>query len=249
MKTIIKVEDLRIEKIIGAMLFHNGEPFATSNQIAKYFGVDHKNVLQKIRLFHSFDELVSQLKIQPRNRLVRGKEYPYYELDADAFTFTCMSFSGKTAEEFKWIIIKAFKKAAAEALTLRIRAQINLEYEDFHKLRSDGKETHKSYTDSIKALCEYAEKSRGSKYETQCPYFSLIQRLVYKALGIKESKGFKPARDAFSPQLLKKVEKLEKKFADDIFKLIYDEIHYKEIYQHLKGNSVEIIAEMRVHCG
>ena len=54
---------LEIKNIVQAMVFHNNEPYATSTQIAKYFGIDHKNILQKIRSFHSYDELISRLKI------------------------------------------------------------------------------------------------------------------------------------------------------------------------------------------
>ena len=138
-QSLIKNDDITIENITKAMLFHSGEPFATSTQIAKYFGVDHKNLLQKIREFHSFDELISQPKIQPRNRTIRGREYPYFELDADAFVFTCMSITGKKAEALKWAFIAAYKKATVEALTARITAEANKNNELWNETRTQGK--------------------------------------------------------------------------------------------------------------
>ena len=100
---------LEITNIIKAMIFYSGEPFATSTQISKYFGMPHNDLLKKIRAFHSFDELISLGKISHRIRHIKGREYPYYELDADAFSFICLSITGKQAEAFKWSFIEAFK--------------------------------------------------------------------------------------------------------------------------------------------
>ena len=69
-KSIAKTID--IQSITKAMLFHYGEPFATSNQIAKYFGIPHNDLLKKIRAFDSFDELISLGKISQRKRINRG---------------------------------------------------------------------------------------------------------------------------------------------------------------------------------
>ncbi len=86
-QSLIKNDDITIENITKAMLFHSGEPFATSTQIAKYFGMNHRDLLRKIRMFHSFKELISLRKIAQRIRVIKGREYPYFELNSDAFVF------------------------------------------------------------------------------------------------------------------------------------------------------------------
>ena len=225
---------LEIKNIVQAMVFHNNEPYATSTQIAKYFGIDHKNILQKIRSFHSYDELISRLKIQPRKRIIRGKEYPYFELDADAFTFTCLSITGKKAEKFKWLFIDAFKKATLEAITARVTAQANLANENFFKLRQNGKKEHRSYTDTIKILCEYAEEQRDGSYGGKCPYYKLFQSLVYKSIGIKVSKSHKPSKDSLSPETLEQIENVEKFLANKVLNYIDSGIPYRDIYSLCK---------------
>ena len=230
----LTTDQLEIKNIVKAMVFHSNEPYATSTQIAKYFRIDHKNLLQKIRSFHSYDELISRLKIQPRNRTRRGKEYPYYELDADAFTFTCLSFTGKKAESFKWFFIQAFKVATAEALTARVSAEANLANENYFRLRQDGKKEHRSYTDVVKILCEYAEEQRGGSYGGKCPYYRLFQSLVYKSIGIKISKSHKPSKDSLSPEALEQIENAEKFLENKILGYIDFMMPYRDIYSFCK---------------
>ena len=227
---------LEIKNIVKAMVFHSSEPYATSTQIAKYFGVDHKNILQKIRSFHSYDELISRLKIQPRKRTIRGKEYPYFELDADAFTFTCLSITGKKAEKFKWVFIDAFKKATLEAITAKVSAQTNLANENFFKLRQEGKKEHSSYTDVIKKFCKYAEEYRGGSYNGKCPYYKLFQSLVYKSIGIKISKSYKPSKDSLSPEALEQIENVEKFLANKVLGYIDFMMPYRDIYSLCKND-------------
>jgi len=70
---IVVFNELTIESITKSMLFHSGEPYVTTNQIAKYFGVNHKDLLRKIRSFHSFDDLISRRKITPQKKSLEGK--------------------------------------------------------------------------------------------------------------------------------------------------------------------------------
>lgn len=227
-------DKLTIENITKSMIFHSGEPFATSTQIAKYFGISHKNLLQKIRSFHSYDELISRLKIQPRDRMVRGKVYPYFELDADAFTFTCLSFTGKKAEAFKWSFIQAFKIATAEAITAKAKAEANLSNETYFALRQENKKLHHSFTDTVKTFCEYAEEQRGFSYGGKCPYYRLFQSLAYKSLGIKISRSHKPSKDSLSLETLEKIESTERFLANKIMGYIDFMMPYRDIYSFCK---------------
>jgi len=227
-------DDLTIGNITKAMIFHSGEPFATSTQISRYFGIRHDNLLRKIESFYSFDQLIGSSKLRSQTRTIRGKEYPYYELDADAFAFTCLSLTGKKAEAFKWVFIEAFKKATLEAVTAKVSAQTNLANEKFFALREEGKKKHISFTDAIKALCQYAEEERGYSYDGKCPYFALFHKLVYKTLDIKVSKAHKPNRDTLSPDILEWIERLETYLVNEILGMVEFNIPYRSIYMNCK---------------
>ncbi|MDM5264563.1 Rha family transcriptional regulator [Sulfurovum sp. XTW-4] len=208
----------KIEQIIKTMLFHHGEPYATSNQIAKYFDIRHDDLLRKIRLFHSFDELISLRKISERNRIVRGKEYPYFELDADAFSFTCLSITGKKAESFKWAFIQAFKQATSNAISARVAIETNKANTDWIAAREQGKSTRKLLQNKIKEFCLYAEKQRGRSYSS-CPYYKLITNAIYSCLGIDISKKGATPRDIYSGNIVEAIEHAELKvieLLDDI---------------------------------
>lgn len=205
----VLIDTLTIEKITKAMLFHDGEPFATSLKISQYFGIRHDDLLRKIRSFHSFDKLVSLRKITERNRINRGREYPYFELDADAFAFTCLSITGKKAEAFKWTFIEAFKQATAEAISAKVAIQCNKANEAWIEARCDGKDTRKSLSDKIKDFCHYAEEQRGESYGKNCPYFKIITDAIYNHLDIEAPKGGKAPRDTLSGDRVEAIERAE----------------------------------------
>ncbi len=238
-------DKLTIEHITKAMLFHNREPFATSNQIARYFGVRHDNLLSKIRSFHSFDKLVKSLKIKELKRTYRGQKYPYFELDGDAFVFTCMSITGKNAESFKWAFIAAYKKATTEALTARITAEANSANKVWLEARTQGKMAHGNYTDAIKTFCLYAEEQRGKPYgidkdgypvKKPCPYYIHFQRVAYQKSGVEVNKGHLPKRDSLSGAELERVEDAEYAIAEMVVKMMNAGYAYKKIFKIARDN-------------
>ncbi len=206
--TLIKQNNLTIERITKAMLFHSGEPFATSTQIAKNFGIRHDDLLRKIRLFHSFEELISLRKITERKRTVRGKEYPYFELDADAFAFICLSITGKKAESFKWVFIEAFKKATLEAITAKVSISANQANQNWLEARQHGKDTRELLTQKIKEFCQYAEAQRGKQYK-QCPYFKHVTDAIYAFIGVEAPKGGQAPRNVYSGAVVEDIESAE----------------------------------------
>jgi Rha family phage regulatory protein len=200
---------LTIEKITKAMLFHGGEPFATSLKISQYFGIRHDDLLRKIRSLHSFDELIKLRKITELKRDYRGQTFPYFELDVDAFMFTCLSTTGKKAEAFKWAFIKAFKQATAEAISARAAIESNKANEAWIEARCDGKDTRKSLSDKIKEFCSYAEEQRGESYGKNCPYFKIITDAIYNHLNIEAPKGGKAPRDTLSGDRVEAIQRAE----------------------------------------
>lgn len=198
-----------IESITKAMLFHDGQPYAKSNQIAKYFGKPHDDLLKKIRAFHSFEKLKGLGKISERNRTVKGREYPYFELDADAFSFICLSITGKKAEAFKWAFIDAFKKATAEVITARVAKNINYSNEVWIEARNHGKDTRKLLTDKLKEFCRYAEEQRGETY-TRCPFYKHVTDVIYAHVGVTAPKADKTPRDVYSGDIIEAIEDAER---------------------------------------
>lgn len=198
----------KIEQITKALLFHHGEPYATSSQIAKYFDIRHDDLLRKIRSFYRFDELISLRKISERNRTARGRKYPYFELDADAFTFTCLSITGKKAEIFKWAFIQAFKQATSNAISARIAIETNRANEAWIEARDHGKYSRKLLTDKIKEFCKYAEEQRGKPYK-MCPYYKHVTDAIYAYIRVSIPKEGQSPRDVYSGNIVESIEAAE----------------------------------------
>ena len=207
---LIRIDTPTIDHITKAMLFHSGEPFATSTQISKYFGINHKDLLRKIREFHSFEAMIGGGKLRSQIRVVKGREYPYFELDADAFTFICMSVTGKKAEEFKWGFIQAYKLATTEAISVRVASQTNRLNQEWIEAREHGKDTRKLLQDKIKEFCKYAEIQRGKPYKV-CPYYKHITDAIYAYIRIDTPKCGKALRDVYSGDIVEAIEAAELK--------------------------------------
>lgn len=87
----------------------NGEPVASSRQIAESFGKEHKSVLRSV------EDLVAQncaakSMFYETTYENRGKQYPMYLMNRDGFTLLAMGFTGKAALEWKLKYIQAFNE-------------------------------------------------------------------------------------------------------------------------------------------
>lgn len=134
----------------------NGQPAASSLDIAEHFGKRHDHVMRDI------DEIVRGLPkigdtplffktsyVHPQN----GQEYPMYLMNRDGFTLLAMGFTGKEALEWKIKYINAFnameqelrdkaKKPMTPTEMFAMQAQINLDYEKkFQALAADQQAT------------------------------------------------------------------------------------------------------------
>ena len=91
----------------------NGEPVASTRQIAESFGKAHRHVLEAIE---------SILEGMPKNGQTpmfykteytheqNGQTYPMYLMNRDGFTLLAMGFTGKAALEWKLKYIQAFNE-------------------------------------------------------------------------------------------------------------------------------------------
>ncbi len=119
----------------------NGQPAASSRDIAEHFGKEHKNVLRDIENligglpnFEHTPMFFKTTYIHPQN----GQEYPMYLMNRDGFTLLAMGFTGKEALAWKMKYINAFNAMEQELRSPKplspnemfsLQAQINLENE------------------------------------------------------------------------------------------------------------------------
>lgn len=91
----------------------NGEPVASSRQIAENFGKEHKNVIQAVQNLVAENSAAKSMFYETTFEN-RGKQYPMYLMTRDGFTLLAMGFTGKAALEWKLKYIAAFNAMEKE---------------------------------------------------------------------------------------------------------------------------------------
>lgn len=88
----------------------NGEPVASSRQIAESFGKDHAHVLRDIDnlLAGESKNGLSSMFFRSEYTTIQNKKLPMYLMNRDGFTLLAMGFTGKAALEWKLRYIAAF---------------------------------------------------------------------------------------------------------------------------------------------
>lgn len=235
----------RIEKLAKHMILHDGEPFTNSRNISKEYGIRHVNLMRTIRDLKSFDELINSLKLRPLKYTYRGQERDYFELDEEVFILIVAKIKTKKAEQHTLDFIRAFKAVLMENVAIKATIAANQRNQQWLETRQDGKTLHRSFTDTIKAFCEYAENKRGRPYSIDknenftgkaCPYYIHFQRITYQKADIKFSKKVKPKRDMLSGADLERVTEVEADIAVTISHLMEQGLTYKEIFKIVKGS-------------
>lgn len=87
----------------------NGEPVASSRQIAESFGKEHKHVLDAVKNLVAENSAAKSM-FHPATFENRGKQYPMYLMNRDGFSLLVMGFTGKAALEWKLKYIAAFNE-------------------------------------------------------------------------------------------------------------------------------------------
>ena len=88
----------------------NGEPVASSRDVAKRFGKEHKDVLRAIKSITAQNCAVTQMFYQSEYTAGTGKKYPMYLMNRDGFSLLAMGFTGKEAVQWKLKHIEAFNQ-------------------------------------------------------------------------------------------------------------------------------------------
>lgn len=134
----------------------NGQPTASSLDIAKHFGKEHRNVLRDIEALQegvlNFEQTPMFLKttyVHPQN----GQEYPMYLMNRDGFTLLAMGFTGKEALEWKIKYINAFNAMEQE---LRDKARKPMSANDLFELQV---RINREYESKLNALEERADNT------------------------------------------------------------------------------------------
>ena len=87
----------------------NGEPVASSRDIAKRFGKEHKNVMQAVANLVAENSAAKSMFHQSTFEN-RGRQYPMYLMNRDGFSLLAMGFTGKEAVQWKLKYIEAFNQ-------------------------------------------------------------------------------------------------------------------------------------------
>lgn len=94
----------------------NGEPVASSRQIAENFGKEHKNVIQAVANLVAKNSAAKSMFYETTFEN-RGKQYPMYLMNRDGFSLLVMGFTGKAALEWKLKYIQAFNEMEKKLAT------------------------------------------------------------------------------------------------------------------------------------
>lgn len=85
----------------------NGEPVASSRDVAKRFGKEHKHVLAAIRQILVAENSATKF-FHEGTFEYRGQKFPEYLMNRDGFSLLAMGFTGKEAVQWKLKYIEAF---------------------------------------------------------------------------------------------------------------------------------------------
>lgn len=138
---------------------NDGQPVASSRDIAEHFGKEHRNVLRDVddlkKDLLNFEQMFFDVEIPDSY----GRKQRAYLMNRDGFSLLVMGFTGKSALEWKIKYIEAFNKmeqqlrskpkTAAELFAMQV--QVNLEHEQ--RLALMEKKTD-YLSDSVKQLCK-----------------------------------------------------------------------------------------------
>lgn len=108
----------------------NGEPVASSRDVAKRFGKEHKHVLAAIRQILVAENSATKF-FHEGTFEYRGQKFPEYLMNRDCFSLLAMGFTGKEAVQWKLKYIEAFnqmeKQLAAQHKSQRAVQDANIQ--------------------------------------------------------------------------------------------------------------------------
>jgi len=217
--------------------------YINATRLSKQFGKDRRNLHKFLNSdsFKEYENAISKVikmgdfKTEEKGLKYSTKgKYGGTYIRSDLIVFFLRWLDVDFAVQCDLYLKHKIQDAHNDKIIVRTTAETNLANENFFKLRQDGKKEHRSFTDAVKMLCEYAEGQRAGSYGAKCPYYKLFQSLTYKSIGIKISKSHKPFKDSLSPEALEQIENVEKFLANKILGYIDFMLPYRDIYSLCK---------------
>lgn len=170
----------------------NGEPVASSREVAKRFGKEHKHVLAAIRQILAAENSATKFFHETAFEY-RGQRFPEYLMNRDGFALLAMGFTGKEAVTWKLKYIEAFnqmeKQLAAQhkdqqavqdeniqrAIDQVIAARKRLDEQTaFLDKRREARDKSKALYLRVKALCSQTKAG----YSEDCDIVRTMETVV-----------------------------------------------------------------------
>lgn len=170
----------------------NGEPVASSREIAKRFGKEHKHVLAAIRQILAAENSATKFFHETAFEY-RSQRFPEYLMNRDGFALLAMGFTGKEAVTWKLKYIEAFnqmeKQLAAQhkdqqavqdeniqrAIDQVIAARKRLDEQTaFLDKRREARDKSKALYLRVKALCSQTKAG----YSEDCDIVRTMETVV-----------------------------------------------------------------------
>ena len=212
-----------------------GEGRVGSFLISQGLDREHKSVLQLINDFKDKFEYFGVLKTQ-KLKSTGGRAANEYLLDEDQFMFLgTLLRNNEKVVEFKFRIIKQFKKCREELQSLRAHKQ----EQPYQVTRDAGKIVRRQTTDMMQKFVEYASE-QGSKNADK--YYIAISKMLNDLLFTVEGKH-KNLRELLTTQQLMTVSSAEQIIDKGLSVGMANKKFYKDIFQEVKGK-VEIFVEL-----
>ena len=109
----------------------NGEPVASSRDVAERFGIDHKDVLRSIKNLTAQNCALLKMFHKTEYTTAQNKKATMYLMNRDGFSLLAMGFTGKEAVQWKLKYIAAFnameKQLAAQHKEQRAVQDANIQ--------------------------------------------------------------------------------------------------------------------------
>ena len=170
----------------------NGEPVASSREVAKRFGKEHKHVLAAVRQILVAENSATKFFHETAFEY-RGQRFPEYLMNRDGFALLAMGFTGKEAVTWKLKYIEAFnqmeKQLAAQhkdqqavqdeniqrAIDQVIAARKRLDEQTaFLDKRREARDKSKALYLRVKALCSQTKAG----YSEDCDIVRAMETVV-----------------------------------------------------------------------
>ncbi|MFR4663456.1 MAG: Rha family transcriptional regulator [Faecalibacterium prausnitzii] len=189
----------------------NGEPVASSREVAKRFGKEHKHVLAAIRQILAAENSATKFFHETAFEY-RGQRFPEYLMNRDGFALLAMGFTGKEAVTWKLKYIEAFNQmekqlaaqhkdqqhieqleATNERLTAAIQAVSTAKEQlaevtdlrnDFIKHRDDYKARFIQAKANYGKICDSLRQAESLVQRAQAELDSRIDQLKIVAFGL-----------------------------------------------------------------